>query len=130
MGDLLNIQNALIGAVSALSGGIVYLFFWFRDRYKRMEQIVEAKEKDLAKMQARLVELERLVGWFKVCSFPRCPYGKIREIILEEEDREESEERRTEAGKTAADLLHAAQQERLHDPRLSPSDPNAPPLFA
>lgn len=86
-----SLTKALISAIAGLSGAIVALFYWFRDRFAKMEKERDAALAGQAKLQTRLDNLNTLVGWFKICPIQRCPYFRVKEVIEEAEQAEEQQ---------------------------------------
>lgn len=106
-------------AIPALVSGIVYLFFFFRAQYSKQEKQNEEKDDEIRKLNARINDLERKVGWLRVCPIQRCPYAKMKEILDDDDERDHP------PGHTAAKLAKSIMASQFA--RLSPSDPDPHP---
>lgn len=104
-------------AIPALVSGIVYLFFFFRAQYAKQEKQNAEKDIEIKRLNARINDLERKVGWLRVCPIQRCPYAKMKEI-LEDEDDQRDHGPHTNLARTVLAAIPM---------RLSPQDPEAQP---
>ena len=74
---------ALKSAIAALSSAVVFMFFWFRSSYRRIENKLDARDKERVVLKQRLGRLESMKDLLASCPLEHCPY---RGVGIDEED--------------------------------------------
>lgn len=77
---------ALKSAIAALTSTVVFLFFWFRTSYKKIERQLEDRDAERNKHWRKISKLEKWAGMMANCPAAVCPY---RDVQLDDGEGEE-----------------------------------------
>ena len=69
---------ALKSAIAALSSAVVFLFFWFRASYRRLEHKLDARDRQRENLFKKIAALEGATRMLANCPAPDCPYANTR----------------------------------------------------
>ena len=69
---------ALKSAIAALSSAVVFLFFWFRASYRRIERKLDERDRQRENLFTKIAALEGATRMLANCPAPDCPYAGIR----------------------------------------------------
>ena len=75
--------GALIAGIHALAAAVVFLFFWFRSSYKRIEEKLDERDKERDKLWHQVSRLKKFAGLLASCPNSHCPF---REAHLDDDD--------------------------------------------
>ena len=68
---------ALKSAIAALSSAVVFLFFWFRASYRRLERKLDERDRQREQLFKRIAGLEGANRMLANCPASACPFAGI-----------------------------------------------------
>jgi len=70
-------EVALKAAIASLSSAVVFLFFWFRASYKRIEKKLEDRDRQRDHLFRKIAKLEGATRMLANCPASNCPYEAV-----------------------------------------------------
>lgn len=70
-------EVALKSAIAALTSAIIFLFFWFRASYSRIERKLDERDRQRDKLHRKIAKLEGATRMLANCPASNCPYEAV-----------------------------------------------------